>query len=49
MNTDEHDFQAVIAEADPRGEGGAWLRSVGQQVVGGFLSVFFNVNSVSTV
>jgi hypothetical protein len=37
MNTDEHDFRVVIAEADPCGEGGAWLLSVGQPVVGGFL------------
>ena len=29
MNTDKPDFLAVIAEADPCGEGGAWLLSVG--------------------
>ncbi len=40
MNSDEHDFLAVIAEADPHGEGGAWLLSVGQPVVGGFLRRF---------
>ena len=43
MNTDKPDFLAVIAEADPRGEGGAWLLAVGQPVVGGFLDEILRV------